>query len=143
MKCFIVHVSSKDLFILVHAFNKKSFKQILEQQLEFLTRIGDGRLPKAHICHSRFDNLVEEELVGIVEIRTEAFINNINQPGKWNLLVSGNFGSDRGRSVDLFRSPFGQTNRSFAHFLQAIIIQPNLIIELVRWAAAILGQLCR
>ena len=49
--------------------------------MKFIKSIRLGCLLQGIDTHRRFDNLVEEKLVGGGEIRAEALVDHVNQPG--------------------------------------------------------------
>ena len=79
LKRRIIHEPNEDVLILVHAFDEERLQQILEHQLELVLWIHGGGLSHAVIEHSRLDDLVEEQLVRLIEVRAEALVDQIDQ----------------------------------------------------------------
>ena len=104
LKRFVVHESHEDILVLVHAFGKQILERSLEHQLELVYGVDRGRLSHIIIRHRRFDNLIEEKLIGLVEIRAETFVDDVDELGKWHRLLVRSAAADLGRPIQGTRS---------------------------------------
>ena len=73
----VVHVADEDLLVLVHALDEEPFEKISEHQLEFVLRVHGGCLAQSIVAYGRLDDLVEEELVGLIEVGPKASVDNV------------------------------------------------------------------
>ncbi len=64
----VVHETHEDFFVLVDALHDEGVQQILEDQLELILRIDGRCLLDGLVAQGNLDDLVEEQLVGLVEI---------------------------------------------------------------------------
>lgn len=90
----VIHVADEDLFVLVDAFDKEALEQALEHQGELVLGIRGGGFAQSVIGDGGLDDLIEEELVGLVEVRAESLIDDVDQLGERNGLVAGDAGAD-------------------------------------------------
>lgn len=139
----VVHETGENFFVLVHSFHEQCFQQILEHELKLVTRIDSRRLLQGHIRDCRFDNLIEEQLVGLIEISAKTVVDDIDEPRQWNRFLMQHAGSDFRGTIEPVGLAIAQADRAFADLLQAIILKPHLVIELVRRPSAALRQLGR
>jgi hypothetical protein len=74
LKCWVVHKSNKYLLILVHALDEELLQQIPKHQLELVAGIDCRCLPQTGIGHCCLNDLIEEELVGLVEVVPKSLV---------------------------------------------------------------------
>jgi hypothetical protein len=103
LKRQIIHEAHEDLLVLIHTLHKEILDQVLEHQFEPITGIDCCRLPQVVVDHGGLDNLIEEELVGLVEVGAEALIHEIDQLRQrhgcgWTRPLPTSVGPSRGRA---------------------------------------------
>ena len=78
----ILHDPVKNLFIAFHAINEEAF----EHPLKYMSKVVEGVDLRGRferfIFNRGFGDLIKEELIGRLEIRSEAFIQLIDQLGQ-------------------------------------------------------------
>ena len=79
-------------------------QQALEHQLELVVRVDGGCLTQTVVGHGRLDNLVEEELIGLVEVRAEALVHEIDELRKRHGLRPHQAAADFCRAVEDVRA---------------------------------------
>ena len=74
MEGSVVHEPHEDVLILVHALGKQFSEQPFEHKIELFAWVDRRCLPHARISHRRLDDLIEKQLVRLVEVGTETFV---------------------------------------------------------------------
>src|SRR5690606_11249621 len=77
----------------------------------------------------------------LIEVRAKPVIDDINQTRQGHSLFVENAGSHFRWAIKTIGLAVAQADRAFADFLKAIVFEPDLIIELVGWAAIAPWQL--
>jgi hypothetical protein len=80
LKIRVVHVPSENFFVLVHALHEQSLQKVVEDERELVLWVHPSGLLKCRIRCGSLSNLIEEILIRLLEIRPEAFIDEIDQP---------------------------------------------------------------
>lgn len=62
-----------------YALNEQLLQQVPEDQLELVSRVYSGRLTQALVGYGRFHDLIEEELIRLVEVRSEALVHDVDE----------------------------------------------------------------
>lgn len=75
----VAHQLSEDLFVAVHALDHQALESLLENVAEIVLGVNLGSLFEGFILHRLFLDLIEEELIGLGEIRAETFVEEVNQ----------------------------------------------------------------
>ena len=78
-KGWIVHVASEYLLVLIHAVDELAFQGLVEDVLEVLERIDHCRLLDMRVRHCFFPDLVEEKLIGRLELGSESLIHDVDE----------------------------------------------------------------
>jgi hypothetical protein len=73
----VVHEPHEDLFVLVHALDEKALKQIPKDQLELILGVHGSSLKQPIVGDCSLDDLVEEELVRLIEIRPKVLVEEL------------------------------------------------------------------
>ena len=96
----LVHVAHENILVLVHPFREQAVDQGPKHQLELAFGI-DRRAPaQLIVADRRLHDLIEEELVGVVEVGAEPPVDDIDQPRQRDLLLMGGAAADFGRSIE-------------------------------------------
>lgn len=73
----VVHEAHEDLLVLVHALYEEGLQKVLEDQLKLIAWIHLRSLLEGFIEQGYFCDLIEEQLVGLVEIRYLGLLGDI------------------------------------------------------------------
>ena len=133
----------EDVLVLIHAFDEQILQQALEHELELVARVDRGRLPQTVVGHGRFDDLVEEELIGLVEVRAETLVHDVDELRKRYGLRPHQAAADLSGAVEGSSLAIPKRDGSLADLLQAVVLEPYLVIEPVRRATLATWQLRR
>jgi hypothetical protein len=120
---------------------KSCLEKIRENQLELVSGVHLRSLLETIIGHRGFDNLVEEELIGLVEIGAKTLVHEVDELRKGNRLRVGLSAIHLRRSVQRPGAFISQADRPLSDFLQPVILESHLVVELICWAAAPAWQL--
>jgi len=90
LKLRLIEAFCGDVFVLFHAVDEQAFKSLQEEIAGVFHRIARRCLPQIRIGYSVLANRVKKQLVCGLEIRSEAFVENIDQLRKSDLLSVSN-----------------------------------------------------
>ena len=95
----IRHHPGKDLFIPVHPLDEQFVEHTLKICSEVSEVVGPGRFLDGFAGLGGYPDLIEEKLVGLGEVRAEAFVELVHEAGQRNRLVRNRRGANIGRSL--------------------------------------------
>jgi hypothetical protein len=116
----IVHDPVEYLLVAFHAVDEEPFEHAVEHMLEVVERVGLGGGFQSLVPGGGLGDLVEEELVGLLEVRAEPVIQFVDQPGQRDVLVVAASGSDLRRPLERLRLALFKTNTALADLLKPI-----------------------
>ena len=96
-----------------------------------------GGLSQSVVGHGRFDNLVEDELIGRIEVRAEPLVHDIYiyELRQRHGLRPHQAAADLRGAVEGSSLAVLKRDGALADLLQPVVLQPHLVIEVVRRAA--------
>ena len=129
-KLAIRHELSENLLVAFHAVDDEALEGFLEDVAEVVLRVRRGRFLQRVALDGLFLNLIEEELVGLGEVRAEALVEDVDEFGELDLLillaganVAGAFEGIAVAGVEI--------DLTFADLLQAVVLQLDLVFEML------------
>ena len=139
----VVHVADEYLLILFHALREQVVDEVLESQFKPFLGIDRRCLAQAFVGDRSFDDLIEKQLIGVVEVRAETVVDEVDELRQRRFLLASQTAAHFGGAVKRPRLAIRQRDGTFADLLQAIVFKAHFVIEVIGRAGAATGQLGR
>ena len=143
LEASVVHEPDEDLLVLVHAIDEQLLEHVSEEELEFVARVDRSGASKAVVGRGRLDDLVEEQLIGLVEVRTETLVDDVDQLRELHGLLAQRAAADLSGALELAGLTVLQGDRTLTDFLQPVVLKPYFVIKLISGATRALRQFGR